>query len=169
MLKKLLIRGSVCLLGTATVLTWWTIHPGKSQSNSSDRIPPKFENGGNRLNISVETSAPATMRVEFTDHNKEFSSQEVVETWEKIPVGSRSWSVDVPAGVGGYIELDADNPNVGDTLMMQVSMNGEEVDQQSERLDHPLEPDYGFGLQDYFEHYSKAKRQMSGAGSEKAQ
>jgi hypothetical protein len=58
---------------------------------------------------------------------------------------------------------------VGDTLMMQVSMNGEEVDQQSERLDHPLEPDYGFGLQDYFEHYSKAKRQMSGAGSEKAQ
>ena len=68
----------------------------------------------------------------------------------------RSWSVDVPSQVGGYIEIQADSPNVGDKLRMRLKVNGRVVDEQSEKLDQPLQAGTAFFLQDHFQDYSKA-------------
>lgn len=166
--KKLLIRVGLSVLGTAAVLTWWTIHPGASSIKRSDHIPAKIGDGGNLMEIAVESSSPATMRVDFTERTKSGSSQQSMETWEKIPAGAHSWSIDVPSGYGGYVELDAEGPKVGDSLMMQVKVDGEDVDKQSDSLKEPLPAGTAFFLQDHFEDYSKAKQEMgdSGAGAD---
>jgi hypothetical protein len=169
MLKKLLIRGGLSLLGTAAVLTWWTIHPGTSNVKQEDRIPAKFGDGGNLLEISIESSSPATMSVDFNDHTKEVGSQMLAHALEKIPAGSHSWSIDVPAHIGGYIELEAVGPKTGDTLTMEIKMNGEAVDRQSESLTAPLNGNEAFFLQDFFDDYSKAKQDLRGGVSERAE
>src|SRR5215472_7492053 len=148
MLKKLLIRGGITLLGTAAILGWWTIQSGGSSVKSSDRIPAKVGDGGNNLEISVECTSPATMRVDFEDLSKPLGSQMTLQSSEKMPVGRHSWSIDVASGLGGYIELEAENPKVGDGLKMQVKMNGDEVDRQSETLNQPLEGGTAFFDQD---------------------
>lgn len=168
MLKKLLIRGGLSLLGAAVVLTWWTIHPGTSSVKQEESIPAKFGEGGNRLEISVESSTPATMSVDFNDHTKEVGSQMLAHALEKIPAGSHSWSIDVPEHIGGYIELEALGPKPGDTLTMEIKMNGEAVDRQSESLTAPLH-DEAFFLQDFFDDYSKAKQDLRGGVSERAE
>jgi hypothetical protein len=148
-------------------LAWWTIHGGQSNTKSADRIPAKIWSGGSNLEIEVESSSAATMRVSFTDRDMPAGSQPTLETWEKIPAGTRSWSIDVPPGVGGYIEIEADHASVGDKLTMHVKSNGRTVDDQSEKLDSALQPGTAFFLQDHFEDYSKAKEEVG--GSERSQ
>jgi hypothetical protein len=160
MIKKLAIRGGLALLGMGATLAWWTIHPGESNTKSADHIPAKVWSGGSNLEVEVESSSAATMRVSFTDHDKPAGSQPTLETWEKIPAGTRSWSIDVPPGVGGYIEIEADRPNVGDKLTLRVKANGIAVDDQSEKLEQALQPGTAFFLQDHFEDYSKAKEEV---------
>jgi hypothetical protein len=167
-MNKLAIRVGATLLGMVAVLAWWTIHPGGTKTKSADHIPAKVWNGGNNLEIEVENSSAATMRVSFTDRQKPLGEQAILETWEKISAGTRSWSIDVPSNVGGYIEIGADNPNVGDRLTMRVKMNGQFVDNQSETLDQALQPGTAFFLQDHFDDYSKAAEEMGtspGGGS----
>jgi hypothetical protein len=49
-----------------------------------------------------------------------------------------------------------DHPNVGDTLTMRVHMNGKLVDEQTDKLDQPLEPNTAFFVQDHYDDYSLA-------------
>lgn len=77
-----------------------------------------------------------------------------METYEDVPAGSHSWSIDVPAGAGGYVELNAVEPKVGDRLTWKVSANGRVVSEQSETLGQPLEKNTAFFLQNYFADYS---------------
>jgi hypothetical protein len=160
MFKRLAIRGGLTLLGMGATLAWWTIHPGSSNTKSADHIPAKVWDGGSGLEIETESSSPATMRVSFTNHQKPAGEQPTLETWEKIPAGARSWSIDVPPGVGGYIEIEADHPTVGDTLTMHVKANGHAVDDQSEKLDSTLQSGTVFALQDHFDDYSKAAEEI---------
>jgi hypothetical protein len=169
MIKKLAIRGGLALLGMGATLAWWTLHPGDSNTKSADHIPAKVWAGGNTLDIEVDSSSAATMRVSFTDHEKPAGSQPTLETWEKIPAGARSWSIDVPSGVGGYIEIEADKPNAGDKLTMRVKMNGHSVDEQSEKLEGALQPGTAFFVQDHFDDYSKAMEDVGESAGEKSE
>ena len=160
-MKRLMIRAGFSLLGTALVLGWWTWGPkGKQTSQAEqDHIPAKILDGGQSLEVDAETSTAATMRVSFDQLDRPIGHQAILNSYEKIPAGSRSWTIDVPAGVGGTIELEADHPNPGDTLTMRVHMNGNLVDEQSDKLDGPLEPNTAFFVQDDFDDYSKATEQ----------
>jgi hypothetical protein len=164
-MKKLLIRGGLALLGMAITLTWWTIRPDGHKVQQSSSIPARVGAGGNTMEISVEGAGAATMRVGFEDLSKPAGSQEVLDSWEKVPAGAHNWSIDVPSGLGGYVEFEADAPKVGDKLTMQIRMNGELVADQGETLDSPLEPNYAFALQEHFDDYSKARQELSGAAS----
>jgi hypothetical protein len=164
-MNKLLIRGGLTLLGMVATLTWWSIRPGSGgKLQTSNSIPAKVGAGGNTMEVSVDSSSAATMRVSFEDLKKEPGSQIVLDSLEEVPSGSHIWSIDVPSGLGGYIELDADGPKPGDKLTMQVKMNGETVDRQSETLTQPLGPNEAFFVQDHFDDYSKAKQEFSGLG-----
>src|SRR6266481_631930 len=143
-MTKLAIRAGLAVLGMAITLTWWSMHPGDSHSQSSSRIPDKVWSGGHTLEIEVESTSAATMRVSFSQHDKPAGEQQTLETYEKIAAGARSWTIDVPAHVGGYIEIGADKPSPGDRLAMKVKSNGKLVNEQTEKLDQPLQSGYAF-------------------------
>jgi hypothetical protein len=158
-MTRLLIRAGVALLGMVIMLAWWTYGPHKHTTvASSSHIPAKVADGGQKLEIEINTSCPARMRVSFDQLGKPAGEQQLLQSWEDVPAGERSWTVDVPGGVGGYIELEATNPGVGAQLSMRIRMNGELVDEQSDKLEKALEPNTAFFVQDHFDDYSKAAR-----------
>jgi hypothetical protein len=78
----------------------------------------------------------------------------------KNPAGTRSWSIDVPPGVGGYFEIEADHPCVGDKLTMHVKANGHAVDDQSEKLEQALQPGTALFLQDHYSRLFERERRI---------
>jgi hypothetical protein len=164
MLKKLAIRLGLGVLGTAAVLTWWTIHPGPSHTQTANTIPASVWGGGpTKITVEVESSCAAHMDITFSDHSKPAGEQKSLETRETMAAGagSRSWSVDVPDQVGGYLEFEADRPKAGDWLKWRVSFNGKVIKEEREVLEKDLEPNTAFFLQLYFDDYSKAVDEMS--------
>ena len=151
MLKKL----GTTLLGMALMLGWWTIRgPGASDTETSSSIPSVvWEGGAGTLAIHAETSAPAQMRVSFYE-NSDSDEARSLETWEDVAPGVHDWTISVPSDVGGYVEISATDPQPGATLAWTLEAGDRTVDEQSDRLEAPLEAGYGFFLQTYFEDYS---------------
>jgi hypothetical protein len=143
------------VLGLALVLGWWTITGNSiSTTPNQDRIPTSvFGGGGGKLEIEAETTSPARMAVSFSDDG----GDQHLETYEDVPAGIYRWIVDVPAEVGGYVELNAVDPKAGDRLSFRVLANGREVFADSDQLEKPLEPGYAFFVQAYFDDYAKGK------------
>jgi hypothetical protein len=141
------------VLGVALVLAWWTLRDNVvSTGETADRIPALvWEGGAGKLTIETDASSAAQMRVSFSEEGDDGRS---LETWEDISPGRHSWTIDVPRGVGGYVELGAVEPRPGDRLSWKVSLNGSLLDQQSETLEAALEPGYAFFLQTYFDDYA---------------
>ncbi len=79
-MKNLAIRAGLAVLGMAIPLTWWTMHRGDSHTQSSSRIPEKVWSGGHTLEIEVESTSAATMRVSFSQHDKPAGEQQTLET-----------------------------------------------------------------------------------------
>lgn len=154
--KKLLTRGGFSLVGVAVALACWTYGSGRETTPSQDHIPAKVGNGGETLEIQAQSSSPATIRISFEDLRKPVGKQQLLESWETMTAGLKSCSIDVPPGVGGYIELDADQPNVGDWIAIRVHVNGRLVDTESDKLEQPLEANEAFFVQDHFDDYSQA-------------
>jgi hypothetical protein len=146
-MKRLLLRLGLSVLGTVVTLLWWTYHDKGSSAQSMSHIPAKVADGGNQLVIEVEGSTASTMRIDFEDLSKPVGQQILLNAWEKVPAGPHTWTVDIPSGIGGYIEFEADHPNPGDTLTQRVKINGKEVDSQTDRLDSALEPNTAFFVQ----------------------
>jgi len=156
-MKKLILRLGLSALGVAATLLWWTYHDTGSSAQSMSHIPAKVGEGGIQLVVETETTTPATLRINFDDVQKPLGQQILLESWEKIPAGPHRWTVDIPSGIGGYIELEADHPNPGDTLTQHIRINGKEVDSQSERLDGALQPNTAFFVQFHRDDFSSAE------------
>ena len=144
------------LAGLALVLAWWTFTGPEEDPNqeSSNAIPTTvWDGGGATLAIEADTTSAAQMRVSF---NQEIDGDEErqLETWEDVPAGHHSWRIDVPSGVHGYVELGAVDPKPGDELRWRLSVDGETIDEQVDTLEKPLEENYAFFLQAYFEDYA---------------
>ena len=160
-MRKLPLRAGLPLVGIVATLAWFTFGTRGKSAASGNHLPAKVGRGGQTLQIDAESSSPATMRVSFEDLSKSAGQQPVMERWESIPAGARSWSIDVPPGVGGYIKLGADHPNPGDTLTMRIRMNGRLLDEQTDQLNAPLEPKTAFFLRDHFDDYSDPAQQAN--------
>ena len=143
------------LLGLVVVLAWWTIRgPGDSDTETSSSIPTVVWDGGaGQLSIHAETSTPAQMRVSFYEESESDDARSL-ESHEDVTPGIHNWTISVPANVGGYVELSATDPQPGATLSWTLEAAGKLVDEQSERLDQPLQEGYGFFLQTYFDDYA---------------
>jgi hypothetical protein len=167
MLKKLLIRLGLAALSVAITLTWWTLRKGDSHAQSSNSIPAEVWGGGpTKITVEAESSTTATMRISFSDHSRPAGEQPMLETYEKMPVGARSWSVNVPDQVGRYLELGADHPKAGDTLKWRVLINGSVVNEDTQSLEKELAPNTAFFLQLYYDEYAKAREENHESGSE---
>jgi hypothetical protein len=150
----MLVRIGITVLGAAITLAWWTYTGGHAKVESKNRIPAKVWDGGAvLLTIETEATSAAQMRISFGEDKKNDGKR--LETYEDVPAGAHSWTIDVPPRVGGYVELGAVNPNVGDKLEWKIRLNDRVVDEQSETLNEPLRHGYAFFIQSYFEDYSK--------------
>lgn len=156
-MKTLLLRLGLSVLGVFATLLWWTYHDTGSKVQSSSHIPAKVAEGGNQLIVEVEATTPSTLRVNFDDVRKPIGEQILLEAWEKVPAGPHTWTVDIPSGIGGYIEFEADHPNPGDTLTQRIKVNGKEVDSQTDRLDNAPQPNTAFFVQFQRDDFSNAE------------
>jgi hypothetical protein len=143
-------------VGLALVLGWWTLRaPGDSHTESASHIPQVVWSGGaGKLTIHTESTCAAQMRVSFSEHSEEQKEPRLLETYEDVPAGSHSWTIDVPGDVGGYVELSATSPQPGDQLHWTIEVGGNTVDEQADTLEKPLEQGYAFFLQSYFDEYA---------------
>jgi len=152
-MQNLLKRVVMGVLGVAVMLAWWSFRGSDANVESANKIPAKVWDGGaGAMTIETESTCAAQMRVSFSEEGQENGRS--METYEDVPAGAHSWTIDVPAGAGGYVELNAVEPKVGDRLTWKVSVNGRVVSEQSETLGQPLEKNTAFFLQNYFADYS---------------
>src|SRR5262245_9889411 len=137
------------LVGLVLALGWWTIRaePDDPNHESASRIPAMvWEGGGASLAIEADTTSAAQMRVSFSQAGEE-GEERSLQTWEDVSPGHYSWTIDVPSGVGGTVELSAVDPKPGDQLRWVLAVNGDTVDEQADLLEKPLQKGYGFFLQ----------------------
>jgi len=163
MFKKIGVRLIMAALGMAITLAWWTYRDHGTKTESRDQIPSSVWGGGPaRITVEVETTTPSTMRIDFNERGKEPGQGKMLQSWEKIGSGTKTWTVEAPAKVGGYIEFEADHAKVGDRLKWRVSINGEQVGQDEWTLDKELEKNTAMFLQLHFDDYSQAAQEVNG-------
>jgi hypothetical protein len=157
-MKTLLVRAGVAVIGVVVTIGWWAIATGAGTAPDTEAvkgIPAKvWEGGGAKLEIEVETTTAARFTIGFAEADEDGRS---LEAWTTVPAGSHRWTIDVPWGAGGYIDLTAENPEVGDKVSWKILVDGTTVDEDSQTLDEELESGWAFGLQAYMEDYSKGE------------
>ena len=143
-------RAVIALLGMVVTLTYWSFFGGNAGSQVQG-IPAKvWDGGGGILSIEVESTTPARFSIGFDGE----SEDESLDAWTPVTTGTHMWTINIPRGAGGYIELSAEAPKVGDKLSWKIHLNGKLVDEQSETLEQPLAAGYGFFLQSYYDDYA---------------
>jgi len=152
LVKRMLVAG----LGMLLVLGWWTIQgkrDGASASASSAKIPAKlWEGGGAMVTVEVESTDPTIFRAYFTASDQSSPRTPVrspvrsMDAFEKIDAGKHSWTIDVPMGVGGSLELQASAPKPGSKLSWTVRAGDKVIAQDAETLSQPLQGNEAFFL-----------------------
>jgi hypothetical protein len=147
MVKKVLMSA----MGLALVLGWWTFQEKTSsgkESGGNDRVPAKvWEGGGTTLTIEVESSDSAVLRAYFAaTATNSGTPVRSLDTYEKVPAGSHSWTIDVPSAVGGDLEFQADNPKSGSRLTWTVRSGGRVLARDSETINASLQANEAFFL-----------------------
>ena len=149
-MQHILKRAGIAVLGVIVTLAYWTFIGGGSADNAVQGIPGKvWDGGGGLLSVEVDSTTAARFSIGFSDDN-----DKSLQAWTPVQAGTHSWVMDIPRGAGGFIELGAENPKVGDKLSWKITLNGETVDEQNETLDEPLREGYAFFLQSYYDDYS---------------
>lgn len=147
-------------LGLVLVLGWWTVRDkvfGGGTSAASDKIPAKvWEGGGTRLTIETESSDPVVLRAFFESTAKNNGTPlRSLDSYEKMPAGTHSWTIDVPATVGGDLELEAQNPKAGSHLTWTVRSGNTVLKHETETLDGALRANEAFFLKVDAEDFSR--------------
>jgi hypothetical protein len=149
-MEQIAKRVGLAVLGVVVTLAYWSFTGGGDAGSDVRGIPQKvWEGDGGTLSVEVESTTPARFSISFSD-DKDRS----LEAWTPVKAGSHTWSVNIPRGAGGYIQLGAENPKVGDKLSWKIMLNGKTVETQSETLEEPLTSGYAFFLQSEYDDYS---------------
>lgn len=152
-MNRLIKRLLMMALSIAVTYAWYTIRGWNSDSEHSNGIPTSvWGGGGGQMTIEMRSTCPTRFMISFAnDDEDEYAASEELEA------GPHSWTIDVPRGAGGYIDLTANEPKVGDQLSWRILLNGEVIDEQFDELAEPLEDGYAFGLTSYYDDYSTAE------------
>lgn len=154
-MQPILKRAGLAVLGVIVTLAYWSFTGRGGGSSAVEGIPSRvWEGDGGVLAIEVESTTPARFSISFSD-----DKDRRLEAWTPIKAGTQIWTMSIPRGAGGYIELGAEDPKVGDKLSWKITLNGETIDEQSETLERPLESGYAFFLQSAYDDYSTMKQE----------
>src|SRR5262249_4586981 len=103
---------------------------------------------------------PATVRAFFASTARTNGTPaRSLDTYEKISSGSHSWTVDVPATVGGDLEFQAEDPKPGASLKWTVRSGGRVLRQNSETLNSALQANEAFFLKYDSEDFSSTQQE----------
>ena len=153
--KRLLVG----ILGVALTLGYWSIKGwiAGDASATVSQLPDKvWDGGGGKVIVEAETTDAARVSLSFeTNDPVGDSGHKMLETWERVGPGLHTWSIDVPAGVGGTAEIDADAPRVGSRVRIAVKVEGRTAAEDAQVLNEPLRAGYGFFAQVALEDYAK--------------
>jgi len=154
-MENILKRAAIAILGVVVTLGYWSFRGDPTASTETEGIPAKvWEGGAGLLAVEIESSTSGRFSISF-----DRGDDKPLHTWTRVTPGVHTWVINVPKGAGGEIELSADNPKVGDKLSWKIRLNGETVDDQTETLEKPLSPGYGFFLQSYYEDFSAIEKE----------
>jgi hypothetical protein len=144
--------------GLVLVLAFWTIQGrfSGSATAASDKIPTKvWEGCGTTLTIETDSSDPAVLRALFESTSKTNGTPvRSLDTFEKIAAGHHTWTVDVPATVGGDLELQAESPKAGARLSWTVRAGDRVLRRESETLNTAIRSNEAFFLKLDMDDYS---------------
>src|SRR5262245_22994735 len=149
------------VLGVVVMLGYWTVKGWITGDASATvaHIPAKvWDGGGAKVTIEAESTDPARISASFeTNTPVDSADHKMMETWERVPSGVHTYTIDVPAGVGGMVEVDAENPKPGSKVRVTVKVDGRTVAEDSEVLNEPLKSGYAFFAQVSLEDYATGK------------
>jgi hypothetical protein len=147
-------RVGYTVVGVAAVLAYWSLKgSGGRGTTSIEGIPTKVWDGGGGT-VVVETEGTMAGRFSMTFSERGKADPRSMETWTNVGAGVHSWTVEVPPGVGGYVELGTDTPQLGDRLDLRVRVNGNVVYEDADTLREPLGKGYAFFVQAYMDDYA---------------
>jgi hypothetical protein len=152
--KRLLVG----VLGVAVTLGYWTVKGWAPEANATvSHIPDKvWDGGGGKVVVEAETTDAARVSLSFdTNDPVGDSGHRMLETWERVGGGLHTWVIDVPAGVGGTVEIDAESPRVGSRVRIAVKVDGRTAAEDTQVLNEPLRAGYGFFAQVALDDYAK--------------
>jgi hypothetical protein len=149
------ILGVALTLGVWTVKGWFTGEANATVAHIPDKA---WDGGGGSVVIEAESTDPARVSVTFETRNPvDSADHKMLETWERIGPGQHTWTIEVPAGVGGTAEVDAEGPQVGSRVRVAVKIGGRTVAEDSLVLHEPLRGGDGFFAQVHLEDYATGK------------
>jgi hypothetical protein len=161
-MKALMKKGLMAILGLVVVLGAWTVRgwfEGSASAQSASHIPAKvWDGGGGQVTIEVEASEPGTVSATFeTNLQIDDPKHKFLESWERVSEGKHIFNVDVPANVGGTVEMSIEHPQLGATVHVVVRIGDRLVAEDSLTLDAPLQPGYGFTAQVVLDDYATGR------------
>lgn len=112
-MKQLAQRLVVAVLGVAATLAWWTFRGGGSSGKELASMPAQVWSGGAGVTIEAELSHAGFVRAVFERRKpggKEHE-HELLTVHHKLPPGAHSFSLAVPDGVSGSVEVEVDPAN----------------------------------------------------------
>jgi hypothetical protein len=165
-MDKLVRKVLGAIAGVAICVAIWTIQDKLTGGGNdvADSIPSEvWGGGGGVVTIEAEANQPAVLSASFENNLAiDDPNHQYLETWQKIPAGKHTFDIDVPANVGGSVELRVDEASVGAKIKVAVLIDGRVVSESSDHLDQPLEAGYGFAAGMELEDY--ARGQVAEAG-----
>jgi hypothetical protein len=144
------------VLGVAVMLGYWTfVGDSGKQTESMSNIPAKVWDGGaGTMQIEIDSTGRSDARQFLRGGTKMRSQWKPTKTLQQLPHPGLSISHEY----GGYVELGAVKPKVGDKLTMKVLVNGKVAYEENSTLETELQPNYAFFVQAHFEDYSRAEQ-----------
>ena len=142
--KRVLISAA----GLGIMLGYWTFFDKKPVTKSSNHIPAKvLGGGGDQLTIEADVNGDARVALMVEQPRDPEGKHPLLEEYsEQITAGHHSYNVELAPKTAGSVELEAVNPQVGNTLTWTVKRGGKQIAQESQTLDKPLDPGYAMAL-----------------------
>lgn len=149
------------IVGLALMLGYWTVRDklsGADEGVGQGKIPAKIWEGGRTVRVRSNASDPGTVSVTFeTNLPPDDPKHRFVETWEKVPAGPHTVTIDVPPGVSSTVERSSEGAKPGSTVEVSVEVQGAVAARDADTLSQPLEEGYGFFAQLHFEDLAQGK------------
>ena len=110
-----------------------------------DHLPPVvLGGGGGTVGLNISVNQPARLIASFGLYSEEGDEEDGVNAAVALEPGSTVLNVEVPADAYIYLELGIPEAQVGATFEWTVSVDGQQVWREKDRLDEALQPGYAF-------------------------